>query len=190
MIELYISFLNNGFFLHWDVLLFFFSVCSSELGKVVYFGAFWAFRRKADMSLDDVKMKSGDFLEKQHLDSGGFGKVSLCLHRSHGLVILRKVYTGPKRNEWVGSRGRRPNSRLALGSSVCGGRGQASRPCGTGFRMRQTVVCQRTAACPITLQGGYLRQSMERKWKGFVKIDWLTSFTFLVRTSPNMKEKT
>ncbi|KAI5274464.1 Receptor-Interacting Serine/Threonine-Protein Kinase 1 [Manis pentadactyla] len=52
------------------------------------------------MSLDDVKMKSGDFLEKEHLDSGSFGKVSLCLHRSHGLVILRKVYTGPKRNEY------------------------------------------------------------------------------------------
>lgn len=52
------------------------------------------------MSLDDIKMKSSDFLEKEHLDSGGFGKVSLCLHRSHGLVILKKVYTGPKRTEY------------------------------------------------------------------------------------------
>lgn len=51
------------------------------------------------MSLEDIKMKSSDFLEKEHLDSGGFGKVSLCLHRSHGLVILKKVYTGPKRTE-------------------------------------------------------------------------------------------
>lgn len=52
------------------------------------------------MSLDDIKMKSSDFLEKEFLDSGGFGKVSLCLHRSHGLVILKKVYTGPKRTEY------------------------------------------------------------------------------------------
>ncbi|XP_021552561.1 receptor-interacting serine/threonine-protein kinase 1 [Neomonachus schauinslandi] len=52
------------------------------------------------MSLDDIKMKSSDFLEKEHLDSGGFGKVSLCLHRSHGLVILKKVYTGPTRTEY------------------------------------------------------------------------------------------
>ncbi|XP_004432220.1 PREDICTED: receptor-interacting serine/threonine-protein kinase 1 [Ceratotherium simum simum] len=52
------------------------------------------------MSLDDIKMKSSDFLEKEYLDSGGFGKVSLCLHRSHGLVILKKVYTGPKRTEY------------------------------------------------------------------------------------------
>ncbi|KAF6345516.1 receptor interacting serine/threonine kinase 1 [Rhinolophus ferrumequinum] len=52
------------------------------------------------MSLDDIKMKSSDFLEKKYLDSGGFGKVSLCLHRSHGLVILKKVYTGPKCTEY------------------------------------------------------------------------------------------
>lgn len=52
------------------------------------------------MSLDDIKMKSSDFLEHKHLDSGGFGKVSLCLHRSHGLVILKKVYTGPKCTEY------------------------------------------------------------------------------------------
>ncbi|KAM5268985.1 receptor-interacting serine/threonine-protein kinase 1 isoform 1-T4 [Hipposideros larvatus] len=52
------------------------------------------------MSLDDIKMKSSDVLEKEDLDSGGFGKVSLCLHRSHGLVILKKVYTGPKRTEY------------------------------------------------------------------------------------------
>lgn len=52
------------------------------------------------MSLDEIKMKSSDFLEKKYLDSGGFGKVSLCLHRSHGLVILKKVYTGPKCTEY------------------------------------------------------------------------------------------
>lgn len=52
------------------------------------------------MSLDDIKMKSSEFLDAEHLDSGGFGKVSLCLHRSHGLVILKKVYTGPTRTEY------------------------------------------------------------------------------------------
>lgn len=52
------------------------------------------------MSLNDIKMKSSDLLEKEDLDSGGFGKVSLCLHRSHGFVILKKVYTGPNRTEY------------------------------------------------------------------------------------------
>nr|UBK05792.1 RIPK1 [Ochotona collaris] len=52
------------------------------------------------MSLDDIKMKSSDLLEKEDLDSGGFGKVSLCFHRLHGLVILKKVYTGPKRTDY------------------------------------------------------------------------------------------
>ncbi|KAB1261135.1 Receptor-interacting serine/threonine-protein kinase 1 [Camelus dromedarius] len=52
------------------------------------------------MSLDDIKMKSADFLEQEDLDSGGFGRVSLCLHRTHGLVILKKVYTGPKCTEY------------------------------------------------------------------------------------------
>lgn len=53
-----------------------------------------------DMSLDDIKMTSGDLLERGHLDSGGFGTVSLCHHRNHGLVILKKVYTGPNRAEY------------------------------------------------------------------------------------------
>lgn len=52
------------------------------------------------MSLDDIKMKSSEFLETEPLDSGGFGQVSLCVHRSHGLVILKKVYTGPKCMEY------------------------------------------------------------------------------------------
>lgn len=53
-----------------------------------------------DMSLDNIKMASSDLLEKADLDSGGFGKVSLCYHRSHGFVILKKVYTGPNRTEY------------------------------------------------------------------------------------------
>ncbi|KAG8522058.1 Receptor-interacting serine/threonine-protein kinase 1, partial [Galemys pyrenaicus] len=51
------------------------------------------------MSLNDIEMKSSDLLEQQPLDSGGFGEVSLCLHKSHGFVILKKVYTGPNRAE-------------------------------------------------------------------------------------------
>lgn len=52
------------------------------------------------MSLDDIKMNSSDLLKKEDLDSGGFGKVSLCFHRTHGFVILKKVYTGPKCTEY------------------------------------------------------------------------------------------
>lgn len=52
------------------------------------------------MSLDNIKMASSDLLEKKDLDSGGFGKVSLCFHRTHGFVILKKVYTGPNRAEY------------------------------------------------------------------------------------------
>ncbi|KAM6177035.1 receptor-interacting serine/threonine-protein kinase 1 [Erethizon dorsatum] len=52
------------------------------------------------MSLEDIKMNSSDLLRKEDLDSGGFGAVSLCYHRTHGLVILKKVYTGPKRTEY------------------------------------------------------------------------------------------
>lgn len=53
-----------------------------------------------DMSLDNIKMSSSDLMERTDLDSGGFGKVSLCLHKSHGFVILKKVYTGPNRAEY------------------------------------------------------------------------------------------
>ncbi|XP_066124599.1 receptor-interacting serine/threonine-protein kinase 1 isoform X1 [Saccopteryx bilineata] len=52
------------------------------------------------MSLDNIKMTPSDLQEKEHLDSGGFGKVSLCFHKSHGPVILKKVYTGPKHFEY------------------------------------------------------------------------------------------
>ncbi|KAG8133266.1 hypothetical protein E2320_011079 [Naja naja] len=51
------------------------------------------------MSLDNIQMKSEDFLEKSQLKAGGFGTVSLCFHKKHGLVILKTVYTGPQRTE-------------------------------------------------------------------------------------------
>ncbi|XP_032105965.1 receptor-interacting serine/threonine-protein kinase 1 isoform X1 [Sapajus apella] len=52
-----------------------------------------------DISLNAIKMKSSDFLERAELDSGGFGKVSLCFHRNQGLVIMKTVYMGPKCTE-------------------------------------------------------------------------------------------
>ncbi|XP_044524144.1 receptor-interacting serine/threonine-protein kinase 1 [Gracilinanus agilis] len=57
-------------------------------------------KQETDMSLDDMEMKTDDLLEKEQIDSGGFGMVSLCFHRNHGLVILKNVYTGPKRTEY------------------------------------------------------------------------------------------
>lgn len=48
-----------------------------------------------DMSLDNIKMASDDLLERKDLDSGGFGKVSLCFHRTHGFVILKKYTRDP-----------------------------------------------------------------------------------------------
>nr|XP_028593677.1 receptor-interacting serine/threonine-protein kinase 1 [Podarcis muralis] len=51
------------------------------------------------MSLDDIQMNSEDFLQKEQLDAGGFGMVSLCYHKRHGLVVLKTVYTGPQRTE-------------------------------------------------------------------------------------------
>ncbi|XP_015282662.1 PREDICTED: receptor-interacting serine/threonine-protein kinase 1 isoform X1 [Gekko japonicus] len=44
-------------------------------------------------------MNSADLLEKEQLDAGGFGMVSLCYHKRYGLVVLKTVYTGPKRTE-------------------------------------------------------------------------------------------
>lgn len=52
----------------------------------------------ANMSLD-IQMKSEDLLQKEQLDVGGFGMVSLCYHKNHGLVVLKTVYTGPKHTE-------------------------------------------------------------------------------------------
>ncbi|XP_077209182.1 receptor-interacting serine/threonine-protein kinase 1 [Paroedura picta] len=51
------------------------------------------------MSLEDILMNSADLLQKAQLDAGGFGMVSLCYHKRHGLVVLKTVYTGPKRAE-------------------------------------------------------------------------------------------
>ncbi|XP_042321681.1 receptor-interacting serine/threonine-protein kinase 1 isoform X2 [Sceloporus undulatus] len=51
------------------------------------------------MSLVDIQMSSADLLQKEQLDAGGFGMVSLCYHKSHGLVILKTVYTGPQRTD-------------------------------------------------------------------------------------------
>lgn len=56
--------------------------------------------KAAIMSLEDIKMRSSDLQEEQYLDSGGFGEVTLCRHPNHGLVILKRVYTGPKRTEY------------------------------------------------------------------------------------------
>ncbi|XP_001510675.2 receptor-interacting serine/threonine-protein kinase 1 isoform X1 [Ornithorhynchus anatinus] len=55
------------------------------------------------MSLAKMQISSDDLLEKEQLDSGGFGLVSLCFHRSHGLVVLKNVYTGPQRTEYNAS---------------------------------------------------------------------------------------
>ncbi|NWT66354.1 RIPK1 kinase, partial [Prunella himalayana] len=52
------------------------------------------------MSLEDIHMNTKDLLEKKQLDAGGFGTISLCLHKKHGYVVLKKVYTGPQRNEY------------------------------------------------------------------------------------------
>ncbi|KAM8966965.1 receptor-interacting serine/threonine-protein kinase 1 [Pelodytes ibericus] len=48
------------------------------------------------MSLEDIVMNSKDLTDREGLDAGGFGMVSLCLHRTCGLVVLKKVYTGYK----------------------------------------------------------------------------------------------
>ncbi|NXO70193.1 RIPK1 kinase, partial [Phainopepla nitens] len=52
------------------------------------------------MSLEDIHMNTKDLLEKKHLDAGGFGTISLCFHKKHGYVVLKKVYTGPQRAEY------------------------------------------------------------------------------------------
>lgn len=51
------------------------------------------------MSLEDIHMNSQDLFEKKQLDAGGFGTISLCFHKKHGYVVLKKVYTGPQRTE-------------------------------------------------------------------------------------------
>ncbi|KAL9870547.1 receptor-interacting serine/threonine-protein kinase 1 isoform 1-T1 [Geothlypis trichas] len=52
------------------------------------------------MSLEDIYMNTKDLLEKKQLDAGGFGTISLCLHKKYGFVVLKKVYTGPQRTEY------------------------------------------------------------------------------------------
>ncbi|MBN3270541.1 RIPK1 kinase, partial [Polyodon spathula] len=47
-------------------------------------------------------MSSKEFTKKELLDYGGFGKVSLCLHETHGFVVLKTVYTGPLCTESLG----------------------------------------------------------------------------------------
>ncbi|KFW04495.1 Receptor-interacting serine/threonine-protein kinase 1, partial [Eurypyga helias] len=54
----------------------------------------------ANMSLEDIHMNTQDLLEKKQLDAGGFGTISLCFHKKHGYVVLKKVYTGPQRTEY------------------------------------------------------------------------------------------
>uniref|UniRef100_H3ANN8 Receptor interacting serine/threonine kinase 1 n=1 Tax=Latimeria chalumnae TaxID=7897 RepID=H3ANN8_LATCH len=57
--------------------------------------------RSVSMSLDKIiHMSSSELLDKEPLDAGGFGMVSLCCHRSYGLVVLKTVYTGPQRTEY------------------------------------------------------------------------------------------
>ncbi|NWW95186.1 RIPK1 kinase, partial [Rhynochetos jubatus] len=52
------------------------------------------------MSLEDIHMNTQDLLERKQLDAGGFGTISLCFHKKHGYVVLKKVYTGPQRTEY------------------------------------------------------------------------------------------
>ncbi|NXB01299.1 RIPK1 kinase, partial [Cnemophilus loriae] len=52
------------------------------------------------MSLEDIHMNTKDLLEKKQLDAGRFGTISLCFHKKHGYVVLKKVYTGPQRTEY------------------------------------------------------------------------------------------
>ncbi|NXW65758.1 RIPK1 kinase, partial [Eurystomus gularis] len=52
------------------------------------------------MSLEDIHMNTQDLHEEKQLDAGGFGTISLCFHKKHGYVVLKKVYTGPQRTEY------------------------------------------------------------------------------------------
>ncbi|XP_066578942.1 receptor-interacting serine/threonine-protein kinase 1 isoform X2 [Amia ocellicauda] len=50
------------------------------------------------MAEDCFHMSSKELVQKELLDYGGFGYVFLCKHQKHGLVVMKKVYTGPPRN--------------------------------------------------------------------------------------------
>ncbi|XP_072139807.1 receptor-interacting serine/threonine-protein kinase 1 isoform X2 [Mobula birostris] len=52
------------------------------------------------MSLDDIHIDSEELIEKHPMGGGGFGMVSLCHRKNHGLVVLKTVYTGPQRMEY------------------------------------------------------------------------------------------
>ncbi|XP_078270074.1 receptor-interacting serine/threonine-protein kinase 1 [Rhinoraja longicauda] len=55
------------------------------------------------MSLDDIRIDSKELIEKQPLDGGAYGMVSLCHRKDYGLVVLKTVYTGQQRMEIKGS---------------------------------------------------------------------------------------
>ncbi|XP_078395663.1 receptor-interacting serine/threonine-protein kinase 1 [Cetorhinus maximus] len=55
---------------------------------------------RTTMSLEKIHIDSDELIEKQPMDGGGFGMVSLCYRRNHGLVVLKTVYTGPQRTEY------------------------------------------------------------------------------------------
>lgn len=48
-----------------------------------------------------LHMRSTDFIRKEPLDYGGFGDVYLCLHVTLGQVVMKTIYTGTLRNEYV-----------------------------------------------------------------------------------------
>lgn len=48
-----------------------------------------------------LHMSSRDLIKKEPLDYGGFGEVYLCYHVTLGQVVMKTMYTGPLRNEWV-----------------------------------------------------------------------------------------
>lgn len=73
-------------------------------------------------------MSPKDFLEQADLDSGGFGKVCLCLHRSHGAGDPEEGVHGPQAHRVSQGRG---------GQATCCARAVESG--GTAF-MRQTWV--------------------------------------------------
>ena len=52
-------------------------------------------------SSDTFRIRSSDILTKDPLDYGGFGEVFLCRHKTLGPVVLKSVFTGFLRNEWV-----------------------------------------------------------------------------------------
>ncbi|XP_063779131.1 receptor-interacting serine/threonine-protein kinase 1 [Pseudophryne corroboree] len=52
------------------------------------------------MPLHDIIMSSSDLKEKSVIDSGGFGKVYLCFHRTIGLVVQKTVFTGSKHESY------------------------------------------------------------------------------------------